>query len=155
MVYRAEGSRIIGDVTFGQDCSVWYNAVIRGDTASIKTGDRVNIQDNCVVHADPGTPVTIGNDVTVGHGAIIHGCSIGNNCLIGMGSIIMNHAVISDNCIVAAGALVSEGKVIPEGSLVMGIPAAIVRQLSEEEIQRITLSALHYAGEAGKELSKL
>ena len=108
MVYRAEGSIVKGNVTFGEDCSVWYNAVIRGDNTSIKIGDRVNIQDNCVIHGDPGTPVSIGTDVTIGHGAIIHGCTIEEECLIGMGAIIMNRAVIHKHCIVAAGALVSE-----------------------------------------------
>lgn len=152
MVYRAEGSIVKGNVSFGKDCSVWYNAVIRGEDTSITIGNRVNIQDNCVIHGDHGTPVSIGNDVTIGHGAIIHGCTIEDECLIGMGAIIMNRAVIHKHCIVAAGALVSEGKEFAEGSLIMGVPAKAVRPLSEEEQAVFRLSSQHYVEHAKKEL---
>ena len=106
-VFQAAGSVITGDVTIGRDCGVWYNAVIRGDEVDIHIGDRTNIQDNAVVHGDPGNPVWIGSGVTIGHGAIVHGCSIGDNSLIGMGAILLNGARIGRDCIIGAGALVN------------------------------------------------
>lgn len=153
MTYLAEGARIIGDVTFGEDCSVWYNAVIRGDDHPIRIKDRVNIQDNCVLHASHKRVLTIGNDVTIGHGAIIHGCVIGNSCLIGMGAIIMDDAVIPDDCIVGAGSLITENKTFPSGSLILGSPARAVRQLTEEEKASIHVSSLHYVHAARQQLS--
>ena len=116
-VFQAAGSVITGDVTIGRDCGVWYNAVIRGDEVDIHIGDRTNIQDNAVVHGDPGNPVHIGSGVTIGHGAIVHGCSIGDNSLIGMGAIILNGARIGRDCIIGAGALVTQGTEIPDGSV--------------------------------------
>ena len=153
MTYIAEGARIIGDVTFQEDCSVWYNAVIRGDDHPIRIGSRVNIQDGCIFHASHSRDLIVGDDVTIGHGAIIHGCTIGNSVIIGMGAIVMNDAVIPDFCIVAAGALVSEGKTYPSGSLILGSPARAVRPLSEEEKQSITSSSLHYVQAAKEQLS--
>ena len=144
MVFVAEGARIIGDVTFQDDCSVFYNAVIRGDDQPIRIGNRVNIQDNCTLHAGQQDPIMIEDDVTIGHGAILHGCTVRNECIIGMGAILLDGCVIPSHCIVAAGALVSQGKTFPEGSLIMGSPARDVRPLSEEEIQSILLSAQHY-----------
>ncbi|MBR2760093.1 MAG: gamma carbonic anhydrase family protein [Solobacterium sp.] len=155
MTYLAEGARIKGDVTFGEDCSVWYNAVIRGDDHPIRIKDRVNIQDNCVLHASHKRDLTIGNDVTIGHGAIIHGCVIGNSCLIGMGSIIMDDAVIPDDCIVGAGALITENKTFPSGSLILGSPARAVRDLTEEEKASIIASSLHYVHAAREQLSSV
>ena len=152
MVFVAEGARIIGDVTFQDDCSVFYNAVIRGDDQPIRIGNRVNIQDNCTLHAGHQDPITIEDDVTIGHGAILHGCTIRNECIIGMGAILLDGCVIPSHCIVAAGALVSQGKTFPEGSLIMGSPARDVRPLSEEEIQSILLSAQHYVQCAEKQL---
>ena len=152
MVFVAEGARIIGDVTFQDDCSVFYNAVIRGDDQPIRIGNRVNIQDNCTLHAGHQDPITIEDDVTIGHGAILHGCTIRNECIIGMGAILLDGCVIPPHCIVAAGALVPQGKTFPEGSLIMGSPARDVRPLSEEEIQSILLSAQHYVQCAEQQL---
>ena len=133
-VFQAAGSVITGDVTIGRDCGVWYNAVIRGDEADIHIGDRTNIQDNAVVHGDPGNPVHIGSGVTIGHGAIVHGCSIGDNSLIGMGAIILNGARIGRDCIIGAGALVTQGTEIPDGSVAFGNPARIRGQMSPEAV---------------------
>ena len=152
MVFVAEGARIIGDVTFQDDCSVFYNAVIRGDDQPIRIGNRVNIQDNCTLHAGHQDPITIEDDVTIGHGAILHGCTVRNECIIGMGAILLDGCVIPSHCIVAAGALISQGKTFPEGSLIMGSPARDVRPLSEEEIQSILLSAQHYVQCAEQQL---
>ncbi len=153
MTYIAEGARIIGDVTFKEDCSVWYNAVIRGDDHPVRIGNRVNIQDGCVFHASRSADLIVGDDVTIGHGALIHGCTIGNSCIIGMGAILMNDAVIPDFCIVGAGALVTEGKTFPSGSLILGSPAKAVRALREEERQSIRASALFYVNAAKEQLS--
>ena len=133
-VFQAAGSVITGDVTIGRDCGVWYNAVIRGDEVDIHIGDRTNIQDNAVVHGDPGNPVHIGSGVTIGHGAIVHGCSIGDNSLIGMGAIILNGARIGRDCIIGAGALVTQGTEIPDGSVAFGNPARIRGQMSPEAV---------------------
>lgn len=152
MNFRFPGSQMIGDILIGDECSIWYNAVIRADTEMITIGSRVNIQDNCVLHSDPDYPLFIGNDVTVGHGAILHGCTIEKACIIGMGAIVMNGAFISPHSIVAAGAVVTEEKRFPEGSLIMGVPAKAVRTLSEAEIQKIYESAQHYVQNAEKQL---
>ncbi len=152
MIYAAEGVRIKGDILFGEDCSVWYNAVIRGDDGPIRIGNRVNIQDNCTLHAGHQDPVTIEDDVTVGHGAILHGCTVQKECIIGMGAILLDGCVIPSHCIVAAGSLVSQGKTYPEGSLIMGSPAKAVRPLSEEEIQSIKNSAQYYVSCAKQQL---
>lgn len=147
-LFRAEGSHIVGNVSFGNDCSVWYNAVIRGDEEPITIGERTNIQDNCTLHVDKGFPMEIGSDVTVGHGSILHGCIIGDNTLIGMGSIILNDARIGKNCIIGAGTLVTKGKEIPDGMMVYGNPAKIVRSVTGEEIEGNRRSAEHYVNEA-------
>jgi len=146
--YIAPSADIIGDVTLGEDSSIWFNVTIRGDIASITIGERTNIQDNAVVHVQTGAPTTIGNDVTVGHGAIIHACIIGNHCLIGMGAVVLNHAVLPEYTMVAAGALVPQGKTYPPRSLLMGSPARVVRELTEDEIQHIHKSAGDYIVEA-------
>jgi len=143
-VFIAPGAKVSGSVTIGADCGVFFNAVLRGDVGSISIGRRCNIQDNCVLHPSQADDIHIGDNVTVGHGAIVHGCTIGSNVLIGMGSIIMNGAEIGEHCVIGAGAIVTEGKKIPPRSLLIGSPARIVRQLSEEEAARIELSALHY-----------
>lgn len=143
-VFLAEGCKVLGNVTLGENCGVWYNAVIRGDTNAIIIGKNTNIQDNAVLHLERENPMHIGENVTIGHGAIIHGCTIGNNVLIGMGAIILNGAVIGDNCMIGAGALVTQGKEIPTGSMLYGNPAKVVRELTEEEVQAITESAHHY-----------
>lgn len=140
----ATNAVVVGAVTIADQCGVWYNAVIRGDDAIITIGRRTNIQDGCVVHADPGSPAHIGSGVSVGHNATLHGCTIGDNTLIGMGAIIMNHARVGAECLIAAGALVPEGMTIPDGSLVLGAPAKVTRQLREAEIAHIVDNANHY-----------
>ena len=144
-VFAAEGARIVGDVTIGEGCGIWYNAVLRADEKPIVIGKNTNIQDNCVLHVSFWNGLTIGDNVTVGHAAIVHGCTVGNNTLIGMGSIIMNDAVIGDNCIIGAGALVTERTEIPSGYLAVGSPAKVVRKLTDEEIERNKKSAELYA----------
>lgn len=142
--FVADGAVIIGDVTVGANCSIWFKAVIRGDMNSITVGEYTNIQDQCVVHTPPDAAVTIGNNVTVGHRALVHGCRIADNCLIGMGAIIMNNAEIGENSIVAAGSLVTEGTKVPPGSLVLGSPARVKRPLRSDEIEWIKKSARLY-----------
>jgi len=137
--FVAETAVIIGDVEIGKNSSIWYGCVIRGDISRIKIGDNSNIQDNSVIHVSRQVPTNIGNNVTIGHGAIIHGCTIGDNCLIGMNSVIMDNVKIGNNTIVGAMSLISKGKTIPEGVLVMGNPAKIIRDLTEEEIIEISL----------------
>ena len=147
-VYIAEGAKIVGDVTIGEDSSVWYNAVIRGDSNSITIGENTNVQDNAVLHTSHSHALKIGDNVTIGHGAIVHGCTVGNNVLIGMGAIVLDGAVVEDNCIIGAGALVTQNKVMPEGSLVLGNPAKVVRELTQEEIKSIQINADEYSEEA-------
>ena len=127
------GAVVVGDVTLGEECSVWYNAVLRADEAPIVVGWGSNVQDSAVLHTTTGHPLVLGRDVTVGHGAILHSCTVGDNTLIGMGAIVLDDAVIGKNCIVAAGALVTGRTVIPDGSMVMGAPAKVRRALTEEE----------------------
>ena len=135
---------VLGDVVLEAGASVWFGAVLRGDTDRLVVGENSNIQDGSVLHADDGVPLTIGRDVTVGHKVMLHVCSIGDNSLIGIGAVVLNGAVIGKNCLIGAGALITEGKVIPDGSLVMGSPGKVVRELSESQIQGITVSAAHY-----------
>ncbi len=142
--FIASGAVIVGDVTLAELTSVWFNAVLRGDTTPITIGARSNIQDGAILHADPGFPAEIGEGVTVGHGAIVHGAKVGNNTIIGMGAILLNGAVVGENCIVGAGALITEGKIFPAGSLILGSPAKVVRELTEDDINRNYLSAETY-----------
>lgn len=129
----APGAHVAGRVTLGEDVSIWYNAVLRGDINSIVIGARSNIQDNAVLHLADNYGVVLGEDVVVGHSAIIHACTIGNNVLVGMGSIVMDGVEIGDDCIIAAGALVPPGKKIPAGSMVVGAPGKIVRETTQAE----------------------
>lgn len=147
-VFVAQGAVVRGDVKIGHRSSVWFNTVIRSEADVIEIGEDTNIQDNCVLHADEGAPIIIGNQVTIGHGAIVHGCTIADNNLIGMGAIILNNAVIGKNCIIGAGALVTQNAVIPDNSLVVGSPAKVKRTLTEEEIADITYNAVYNAKEA-------
>lgn len=142
--FIAPNASVMGNVSFGEDVSVWYGAVIRADVEAIIIGDRTNIQDTAVLHADPGDPTIIGNDVTIGHGAIVHGAVVGDCSLIGMRATVLNKAVIGKNCIIGAGALVTEGMQIPDNSLVVGIPAKVVRQISQQQAIGLKMSALHY-----------
>jgi len=140
----APSADVMGNVHLGEDVSVWFNAVIRGDNDPITIGDRSNIQDGAVLHSDDGLPLKIGDDVTVGHQAMIHSCTIGDNSLIGIGAIILARATIGHNSIVGAGALVPEGKSYPDGVLLIGQPARISRELTPEEIGKLKHSAAHY-----------
>lgn len=138
------GARVNGGVTMGPGCSVWFNAVIRGDEAPITIGENTNIQDNATLHTSYGHPMKVGSGVTVGHNAILHSCTVGDNCLIGMGSIVLDDAVIGRDCVVGAGALVTKRTVIPDGSMVLGSPAKVKRALTPEEIEGIRQNALSY-----------
>lgn len=142
--FIAENATLIGEVTVGDDSSVWFNAVLRADFSSIKVGKGSNIQDNCVFHGDTTDPVIIGNGTSVGHNAIVHGCKIGNRCLIGMGSIIMNKVEVGDECLIAAGALITQGNRIPSRSLVVGIPGKIVRRIEDADLRYIERKAEEY-----------
>ena len=142
--FVAAGARVIGDVTLGDGASVWYNAVVRGDSNSIVLGAGSNLQDNVTVHVDAAAPVVIGTDVSVGHNAVVHGCTIGDGSLIGMGSVVLSGAVIGAGCLVAGGAVVLEGTIIPDGSLVAGVPAKVRRALSEDERDGILRNAQLY-----------
>lgn len=139
-----EGARITGNVDIGQQSSVWFNSVLRGDVEPISIGSSSNIQDNCVLHSSKGYPLKIADFVSVGHAAVLHGCTVDENSLIGMNSTVLNGAHIQKNSIVAAGAVVTQGKEFPEGSLIMGVPAKAVRTLKEEELESIRENALRY-----------
>lgn len=140
----AEGAVVVGNVIIGDESSVWYNAVIRGDMAPIVIGCGSNVQDGVVMHVDAGSPCTVGNSVTIGHNAIIHGCTIGHNSVIGMGSIVMNGAKIGEDCIIGAGSLVTQGTEIPDGMLAYGSPAKVIRPLTEEEKKENEANAIAY-----------
>ena len=146
--YIAPNATVVGDVHIGAGSSVFFGSVLRGDREPITIGEDTNIQDNCVVHADPGFSAVIGRDCTVGHAAILHGCTIGDNTLVGMGAIVLNGAVVGRDCIIAAGALVTQGAVIPDGSMVMGAPAKVRRPLTPEEIAQNAASAAGYRRES-------
>jgi len=144
----APSAELIGDVRLGARANVWFGAVLRGDNTPLVLGDETNFQDGAIGHSDPGFPLTIGARVTVGHQAILHGCTIADDCLIGMGARILNGAVIEAECIVGAGALITEGKRFESGSLIVGTPARVVRQITEQERQLLRASAAHYAEKA-------
>ena len=149
--WLAENATIAGDVQLGEDCSIWFNAVLRGDVNSIRLGNNVNIQDGAVLHCTyEKTKTILGNNVSVGHNALVHGCKIGDNVLIGMGAIVMDNCVVEENSIVAAGAVLLEGTVVESGSIYAGVPAKKVKELSKElfqgEIMRIAKNYRMYAG---------
>ncbi|HYG52716.1 MAG TPA: gamma carbonic anhydrase family protein [Flavobacteriales bacterium] len=150
-VYLAENATVVGDVVCGDDCSIWFNAVVRGDVHSIKMGNKVNVQDGAVIHCTyQKAPTSIGSNVSIGHNALVHGCTIHDNVLIGMGAIVMDHCVVESNCIIAAGAVVLEGTRVESGSVYAGIPAKKVKEVNKElfegEIQRISNNYVMYAG---------
>ena len=142
--YIADSAQLIGDVVLGSGVSVWFNAVLRGDTERISVGAGSNVQDGAILHADPGFPCTVGTGVVTGHGAILHGCQIGDNCLIGMGAVVLNGARIGPGSVVAAGAVVPEGKEFPPRSLIMGVPAKVVREATTQDLEQIAAGARHY-----------
>jgi carbonic anhydrase/acetyltransferase-like protein (isoleucine patch superfamily) len=151
----APGAYVVGDVHLGEESSVWYGAVLRGDTEPIRIGARTNIQDGCVLHADPGYPALIGEDCVIGHKAIVHGCEIENGCLVGMGAIILNGARIGEGSIVAAGALVPENKEFPAKSLIVGIPAKPVKEVTEEQTEDIARGVRTYVERAASHRESL
>lgn len=148
--FIAENATIVGEVSFGAQCSVWFNAVIRGDVHYIKIGNKVNIQDGAVIHATyQKSPTTIGNNVSIGHNAIVHGCTIHDNVLVGMGSIIMDDCIVESNSIIAAGAVVTKNTIVESGSIYAGVPAVKVKDISEAlisgEIHRIADNYITYS----------
>jgi gamma-carbonic anhydrase len=147
-VYIARGAVVVGDVTIGDHSSVWYNAVLRGDINRIVVGAYTNIQDNAVLHLENDLPCLVGNYVTIGHSAIVHACTVGDETLIGMGSVVLDGAVIGKHCLIGAKALVKQGAHIPDGSLVVGMPARVVRTLTPEERARFKPGAEKYASNA-------
>ncbi|WP_406237632.1 gamma carbonic anhydrase family protein [Nocardia sp. NBC_01009] len=140
----APNATVIGRVQLAAEVSVWYSAVVRADLEQISIGARTNIQDGCVLHADPGFPLTVGTGVSVGHNAILHGCTIGDDVLVGMGATVLNGAVIGAGCLIAANALIPEGAHIPPGSLVAGVPGKVRRELSAAEQDGLRLGAAVY-----------
>ncbi len=139
---------LIGQIIVGEGVGIWFGSALRGDNEPITVGDNTNIQENCVMHTDPGYPLTIGEGCTIGHKAMLHGCKIGNNSLIGMGATVLNGAIIGENCLIGAGALVPEGKNIPDNSLVVGVPGKVIRTLDDDAIQALKISAQHYVANA-------
>jgi carbonic anhydrase/acetyltransferase-like protein (isoleucine patch superfamily) len=144
----ADSAEVMGDVVLGEEVSLWFGVVARGDTAAIRIGAQTNVQDLSVLHADVGMPLTIGSGVTVGHKAMLHGCAVGDDSLIGIGAVVLNGAKIGKGCLVGAGSLVTEGKEFPDGSMIMGTPAKVVRQLTPEQLQGLRDSARHYVANA-------
>jgi len=142
--FVAAGARLVGDVTLGEQASVWYNAVLRGDSDRITLGAGSNVQDNVSVHVDPGHPVVIGENVSIGHNAVVHGCTVEDGSLIGMGAVVLSGAIIGGGSLVAGGAVVLEGTIVPPGSLVAGVPAKVRRELSEEERAKLLRNAEVY-----------
>jgi carbonic anhydrase/acetyltransferase-like protein (isoleucine patch superfamily) len=148
--FIAENATIVGEVTMGDQCSIWFNAVVRGDVHFIKMGNKVNVQDGAVIHCTyKKSPTIIGDNVSVGHNAIVHGCTIKDNVLIGMGSIIMDDSVVESNSIIAAGAVVTKGTIVPSGTVFAGMPAKKIKDISPElssgEIDRIANAYVHYS----------
>lgn len=140
----ADNAVLLGKVTIEEDASVWFNTVARGDSDTIVIGARSNVQDGCVLHADPGFPLTVGPDVTIGHMVMLHGCSIGRGSLIGIGAVVLNGAKIGEECLIGAGALIPEGKEIPPRSVVFGSPGKVVRQVRQSDLERMQAATLSY-----------
>ncbi len=154
-VYVAPGATVIGDVHLAAQSSVWFGAVLRGDVERLTIGRGTNIQDNSVLHSDPGAPLVLGDYVTVGHLVMLHGCQVGDRSLIGIGAVVLNHARIGANCLVGANALVTEGKAFPDGVLILGSPAKVARELTAEEIARLPETADRYIRRAERYRSGL
>lgn len=146
--WAAPSADLIGDVRLGPRASVWFGAILRGDNTPLILGEETNFQDGAIGHSDHGFPLTIGARVTVGHQAILHGCTIADDCLIGMGAKLLNGAILEPECLVGAGALITERKHFERGSLIVGSPARVVRQLTDEEKEALRVSAAHYAEKA-------
>lgn len=142
--FVAPNATVLGNVAIAEQASVWFNAVIRAETAQVTIGARSNVQDGAIIHVDEGFPATLGEDVTVGHRAVVHGATVEDSCIVGIGAILLNGAHIGHHSIVAAGALVPEGKRFPPRSMLMGMPAKVVRELTDDEAARIANGARHY-----------
>ena len=140
----ADSARVVGRVELAADVSVWFGAVLRAEAADLYIGRGSNVQDNAVLHVDPGVPLHVGEDVSVGHQAMLHGCSVGDGALIGIQAVVLNHARIGRNCVVGAGAVVTEGKEFADNCLILGAPAKVVRELTPEQIAGFRLGALSY-----------
>ena len=153
--YVVPEATLIGKVILGERASVWFGAVIRGDNEPIVIGAASNVQEGAVLHVDPGFPLTIGAEVTVGHQAMLHGCTIGDGSLIGIQAVVLNGARIGRDCLIGAGAIVTEGKQFPDRSLILGAPAKVVRELSEEEVARLRQAAADYARRSERYKSEL
>ncbi len=153
--FVAHNATVIGRVTLMEQCSVWYNVVIRGDNDRITIGPESNVQDGSVLHTDPGIPLTLGRGVTVGHKAMLHGCEIGDYSLIGINAVVLNGAKIGKHCLIGANALIPEGMEIPDGSLVLGSPGKIRRQLDEAQQKALEASAAHYVQNGSRYLTSL
>jgi carbonic anhydrase/acetyltransferase-like protein (isoleucine patch superfamily) len=151
----APGAYVIGDVSLGDESSVWYGAVLRGDTEPIRIGDRTNVQDGCILHADPGYPAVVGEGCVLGHNAVVHGCEVGNNCLVGMSATILNGAKIGDGSIVAAGAVVPEGREFPPRSLIVGVPAKRAGDVADKQAADIERGASRYVERAAAHRASL
>lgn len=150
-VFAAEGSVIVGDVEIGEDSSIWFGTIVRGDVNSIRIGARTNVQDHSVVHVTTGThPTIIGDDVTIGHRVVLHGCTVHDRCLVGIGAIVLDGAVVGPDAMIGAGALVPPGAVVPPGTLVMGAPAKPKRSLTPEELAFLKKSAASYVSYAAR-----
>ncbi|MET0335433.1 MAG: gamma carbonic anhydrase family protein [Rhizobacter sp.] len=144
----ADSAQVMGAVTLEENASVWFGAILRGDTERITIGRNSNVQDGTVIHCDHGYPVTLADNVTVGHQVMLHGCTIGEGSLVGIQAVVLNGAKIGKHCLVGAGALVTEGKEFPDGSMIIGSPAKVVKMLSPEQIEGLKRSAAHYVQNA-------
>ncbi len=153
--FIAKDAVVTGKVRIGRNVSIWFGVSIRGDNEPIEIGAGSNVQEQTIMHTDPGFPLTIGQGCTIGHRALLHGCTIGDNVLIGMGAILLNGAKIGENSLVGAGSLVTEGKIFPAGSLIVGVPAKLVRELDAEAIARLRESASHYVNNGRRFLAGL
>jgi carbonic anhydrase/acetyltransferase-like protein (isoleucine patch superfamily) len=151
----ADSAQVIGKVRMGALCSVWYGAVLRGDNEFITLGARTNVQENCVLHTDPGFPMNLGDDVTVGHQVMLHGCTVGDGTLIGIQAVVLNGAKIGKNCLVGAGAIVTEGKEFPDNSLILGAPAKWIKEISAEQILQVKGAAASYVDNAQRHRTQL
>ena len=144
----ADSAQVIGNVELAEGASIWFGAILRGDNETLHIGRNSNVQDGSMLHADPGYPLTLGENVTVGHHVMLHGCTVGDGSLIGIKAVILNGAKIGKNCLVGAGSLVTEGKEFPDGSMIMGAPAKVVRELTPEQIAGLARAAQHYVDNA-------
>lgn len=153
--YVAANATIIGNVTLGVGANIWWNVVIRGDNDAIVIGENVNIQDGAVLHTDVGFPLVLEKGVSVGHMAMLHGCTVKAGSLIGIKAVVLNRAVIGQDCLIGANALIAEGKIIPDRSLVVGAPGRVLRQLSDEEVQKVRAISQHYVDNAARYLAQL